>query len=897
MVAKHMLGLMSVAWLLTPHALGDPTLNPGDAGPPQIGLARLIEDLGSESFEVREAATAALWGRGKDVLGPLQEAASSPDPEVSFRARDLVRKIELGVGPETSPEVRKLVEEYQASDRQKKLALIGRLIREKAYRQVLRLYALEKDADARAILLEVIVEVAPAAARQALQAGDPDEALSLLRMAPRNDRGLANLAAFHRARGTLSEELKRAAAEPGEAGQQWRLALHRAAGNIDAALTEALALKREATVAGLLLLQGDPVPWLELQTKGDDVTVFQHLYVKAAVQQWKTNTIEPGILDEMARTARQDGDEELRFFGISGLFALGEVARGEALMATGEIKQRVGYLDQAERTDEALEAFGLDPLEPDYPAWAAKQVAAIDKDNPEVTNTLILTLARFLHQRGDLVGFRQVIDPLLALHKEDPEILVGILASLHSAGVFLAILPDVEAYVAAANGPNATEGRWAEVVETFYGEDPVVLRWWQYLGAGANPLAPRERLRTLNSLFGGMEEPRLAGPWVERRWKEAQAAIGAERESAMEMLVRVTCPTVSRSGGHIDLQMAIQVLAEINKMGSIEDYAKLYMHLLSVDGRWEEAATFCRALMREQPSRLDLGQELAMFLKKSGARQESQQWLERSELLAFGNPVLLLTLAGSHQNIGDYEKAPTYLRQILIENDPGTPAWMEAITGVDYDVSLPQVSGLAEHSLSRRDWALAAALQEVVTLNLLNGNNMYLYPANSKLLPRLTANLARGMRDHLAGKTKQADAIIRRAGQFCPGQGTLADDFFPALREAKLTKLHDELFELSWAHLQRSIQRYPKAENTYNTLAWISARASRRLDEGEQSVLRAIKERPNAAYLDTYAELHFARNNRAKALEWADKAVAAMPNDAQIIKQRERFRKGDFPPP
>jgi tetratricopeptide (TPR) repeat protein len=894
-----MLGFASLVFLLAPLTVGglgaaEPPASA--AGAPQMGPERWIQELGSESFDLRETATMELWGRGREVLGLLQQAAKSPDPEVVFRARDLIRKIELGVGPEASPEVRKLVEEYQASDNQKKLAIVGRLIREKAYKQVLRLYDLEQNAEARTTLLGVITEVAPAAARQALIAGNADEALSLLKMAPRDDRGLANLAAFHRARGTLNEEIKRAATLAGEEGQQWRLALYRAAGNIEAALAEASALKREATVAGLRLLQGDPVPWLELQTKGDDVTVFQHIYVEAAVQRFTTNKIDPRLLEDMARVARQEGADELQVFGVNSLFALGEVSRGEALMATGEVDQRFTYFDQAERTDEALAALGIDPLKPDYVAWTAKQLKTYDKENPMVTSGPVLLLAEFLHRRGDLVGFRQVIGPLLETErKEDAEKALATLGALHDAGVFLAVLDDLEAYVAGAKTPREAEGRWAEIVETFYGEEPVVLRWWQYLGAGANPPAPRERLRILESLFGGSEEPRLAGPVVERRWEEAQAAIGAERESALEMLLRVTCPSASRTGDRMDLPMALKVLTEVNKIGMIGDYAKLYMHLLSLSGRWEEAAAYCRALMQEQPNRLDLGQDLAMFLRKSGARKESQEWLERSELLAFGHPTLLLTLAGSHQGIGDNEKAVGYLRQILMENDPGTPAWMQAITGASYDVSLPQIGGLAEHALSNRDWTLAAALQEVITLNSLNGFNMYL--PSSRLLPRLTADLARGMRDHKAGKAKQAEEIIRRAGEFSPGQGTLADDFFPALREAKLTKLHDELFELSWSHLQRALQRYPAADNTCNTLAWISARASRRLDEGEKFIQQAIERRPNAAYLDTCAELHFARRNRAMALEWSDKALAAMPNDFQIQRQRERFRTGEFPPP
>lgn len=55
----------------------------------------LIEQLGSKSFEDREAATAALKAAGKPALEPLRKAAAnSADPEVKRRAERLVAAIE-----------------------------------------------------------------------------------------------------------------------------------------------------------------------------------------------------------------------------------------------------------------------------------------------------------------------------------------------------------------------------------------------------------------------------------------------------------------------------------------------------------------------------------------------------------------------------------------------------------------------------------------------------------------------------------------------------------------------------------------------------------------------------------------------------------------------------------
>lgn len=62
------------------------------ADPTQV--ARLVEDLGHEEFERREAASRALAKIGEPALGALKEAAKRDDPEVQRRAEELVAAIE-----------------------------------------------------------------------------------------------------------------------------------------------------------------------------------------------------------------------------------------------------------------------------------------------------------------------------------------------------------------------------------------------------------------------------------------------------------------------------------------------------------------------------------------------------------------------------------------------------------------------------------------------------------------------------------------------------------------------------------------------------------------------------------------------------------------------------------
>ena len=58
-------------------------------------LEELVQGLSEDSLEVRERSAAALLDRGKSALNVLQRAAKSDDPELSSRAKELVRHIEL----------------------------------------------------------------------------------------------------------------------------------------------------------------------------------------------------------------------------------------------------------------------------------------------------------------------------------------------------------------------------------------------------------------------------------------------------------------------------------------------------------------------------------------------------------------------------------------------------------------------------------------------------------------------------------------------------------------------------------------------------------------------------------------------------------------------------------
>ncbi len=80
-----LLGLGAVLLLTAPVQSQEPAKSD-----PPAHIAKLIQDLGDDSYEVREAADKALAALGVAALPAVREATGNDDPEVRRRARTLI---------------------------------------------------------------------------------------------------------------------------------------------------------------------------------------------------------------------------------------------------------------------------------------------------------------------------------------------------------------------------------------------------------------------------------------------------------------------------------------------------------------------------------------------------------------------------------------------------------------------------------------------------------------------------------------------------------------------------------------------------------------------------------------------------------------------------------------
>ena len=111
------------------------------------------------------------------------------------------------------------------------------------------------------------------------------------------------------------------------------------------------------------------------------------------------------------------------------------------------------------------------------------------------------------------------------------------------------------------------------------------------------------------------------------------------------------------------------------------------------------------------------------------------------------------------------------------------------------------------------------------------------------------------------------------------GQLLYPDIEVPIRETAKLESLGhrvdaDELINTTSASIEANIAFFPDSPMLHNQLAWLLAKCHRRLDVALDHAKKAMALHPrHFEYLDTLAEVHFHRGDRAAAMDAARQAL------------------------
>ncbi len=876
----------------------DPALRPiPDA--PQKPLTEWIQDLSNDQFKVREQATREIWEMGEVALPALRAVEEGSDPEAAHRARELVRKIGLFITPETDPEVVRLVERYAKASVGEKRELITQMQRKRAWRQILRLFADEKNPDSVKGWQDLIGEIAVTAARERLVADDPAGAKEYLEMAPANASGLLSLAEFHRSQGTLDAELARAKTLTGKVGAAWQLALYRASGNLEAAREAADAADETAISAILSMLQGDPVPWLTMNSKEMDNGTGNKTYTRLALERWQGKMPKPADLEPLIRGL---GARDLRerMGAVRSLYLLGEGRLAESTYLKASSVQGFSHLEALERIPEALAAFGLDPDTPDYKSWVMERFGQFGNqdEDPDLLDVgeseELLVMANFMDRRGMTTDFNESFGkPLADLARQDEESFLEFMGRLFSG-----IAPTMDGSPDMARqigyewaGKDAN--RWDDLFHAAFGSDgkaDVVWNWMLELDPEVSQMDRFDAMLALSEM--GTDPMHLREKWLKLAWQAVEKVPQDERKEVLEkmaMMVEIR-PDVANNLKLWD------VWPKDERDGFFQDSR---ISEMTIAGRWDEAADFFlkqNALIRKLTGNASpsVHASAAACLRRAGRLDEAaiqDSWVDK---LALGQDAAKISFG--YRFGDDFEHSMQWLERAVRQDKP-----------IAFGSFYLKLREYAEHLLDTGRWKEAAAMFEVsAQLSASNNNdrsNMRGWaPITHQLSLRLEADLARGL-SILDSDREAAIALLQHAYDMLPGDGTLADYFFPCIRRMGLIQEHDAWFKISWDRLAKVAAEYPASSNTLNTLSWLGAKAMRNLDQAREFEKQALDMKPDEPnYLDTMAEIEFASGNREKAIEWSTKAVNFTPGngvdgfETELMEsflfrqQHERFR-------
>lgn len=868
---------------------------------------RLIALLADENFKVREDAARDLWELGNSALPALMSAANDVDPEKSVRARDIARRIELGITPETDPVVIELTDRYASAPPEEKPSILGKLKARRAWLPMLKLYSMESSPDVLEEVEASMGETAFTAAREAIVAGDAKSAMEYLEWSPQNRSGHLARADFLRSQGLLDRELKKFAADKSKPNVRTseseaddvlsevadslsyprRIALLMAKGDTKTAADIAKKLGHLKTAAWMSGIGGDPLPWLEQMQNSPDGNRLSAAYAGAARQWWKGTSDEVGL--EVFTEALSSKSSNDRDNALNALHALGRFDLAEQTMVKAHPLIVFQYFDMIERPDDALSALGLKEDGSNAHEWVAGLLAELESRNiedqrePSTAMERLAALAYFNERRGlDDRNDALFLDNSALLSEKNPELFIRLMGNFFGRGEVLNQAPHL-AWRMASKWAGQDSQRWESLVAAILGEEDVVSEWWEWLGELDPDSSSAVRCDAMMIVFKLRDDPDgMREKIIQRVWQSIDTA---REEGRTRLLARMLTMAIA-SNDLANMLKAIDLLPEKTR-DAVPWESRLVW--LSAANRWDEAASM---VLSQIAKPTDIGSEpnaeihayAASTLRRAGRVNESEKHQKLADQLALGDPDTCLRVANGYAFGEDYRAASEWWRRALIYADAES----------DQDDIFIYLKSYADDLLERSDWSKAAAAFEILNAVTVDSEPRWQSPTQFTRT-RLNADMSRAL-GMVESNRKGAVALLARCHGNAVGDGTLADHFFPALRKTELKSEHDQWFRVSWDYLRGKIEKFPKDDQLRNTAAWFASRSMRELDAAEKDITWALSHNPDqAAYLDTMAEIQFAKGNRARAIEWSDRAMQLAPADDQIRRQSARFRSGPFP--
>ena len=832
------------------------------------------ESLSSEDFKTRKATMGEIWKEGRKALGFLESLAEGDNPELAARARTILRKVKLGVTPETPENIVRLIATYfNKATRGRKIDTIDKLLAAEEYDILLQLRQLEEDEEVLQRVDLTIAKFLPQIVRNYLNEGNVELAKEYLLLSGSFNH-LIHYAHLLDQAGELDAEIARLSQSESKKEQVRYLVCLRVKG--DAEMLRAGAEKMGDQDAEILaeLNLGNHVPYLQSLLETRNLTPANKHFVdwSLANHQGKVG-LQRKIEKELIALSNQKKERD------AARMSLLRMGLGDPVLESlgeDELRERVEYLLSHENYVQAQKLIGI-PNRDGLDEWLAERsrIAAEElKGNPKSPELERLVLAvRFLEDRGLQEAALKCSRVLFDLIRSSE----GLELSAFVSRIFFPA--PVCAYHEIAREVERDQSNLKEFLFTF-SMDPSSGEW---LYGRIKELYPKKSVLDRLLLMASFSARRLFVPLEEFEATRDALIHSAEVKEGDETgeLTKILVILLPRNR-EADLKTALGAFKRIGKENVFLTMA------IEVDaGRMQSGGALYENF--ETPinsSSAEFLYQKGLILKRGGFKG-GDELMKKALFLSNGGEESLNDFAMSHLRLGEVNEAYKILRKALLRTE-ATSKMRNTL-----------ISELATEAGVLSEWKEALAYREVAALDLFPFNvNQGVFVMRT----RFQILLARGA---LAMERNDIDGAVMafsQAHEILPSDGYLANDFFPLLRHLGLIELHDQLFAQSARHSRENIRFFPKDDNAYNNFAWMASRANRCLDEAEDFLKIALKLNPySAAYLDTMGEIYFARGKREEAVAWSTRSLqneilGSERSRWELQHQNQRFKTEEFPP-
>ncbi len=875
-------------------------------------LEKLVNQLGSPSYAIRQAAAERIWRLGKSAAPALEQAANVGDPEVAKRVREILTVLAMGIDFETEPELAKLVLRFNHGEREVKQSVLLGLLGEQQLSLVFELLEQVDSDDDQKWLFKRVLNFNSTITNYGRD-GRWDE-IELIHQHPLTLKyNPIAVVQYHLAAGTIDrliESLQTNVTAAEKSGKKIKLrslveliAILRMEGRFDEAKKYIAKIEKEKIrnrfLNRILMEQGDwdavaeKMPGPDQQPTGEngliEVTdaqralVYQFIGDQAGYQE---------VIDKLlkeAEAAKSDNDKEKAREILDSVVGIAMVSLDWELVSRHFNREDKSsffeVLIECRRIDEAFELIGLGDTAQLRDAWFDRKMRHI--------SSLRKKIERFEEADEDASPVEYKLDSTWRMCMGT----TGITSTLARLGLVDEAVAHYHTMFANLASTESLERRcnivgrlfWAGRYEEARRLCEQGFRSWEIERVVSRVVAVQKS--TQMSFW--MSQLRQRYPDPLKRLHVAAGIVNSPFCGLEDFDLRLELASIEPDPARVKSGLWDSRLAEVYQFHGDEEKYQAHLQV-------SEQAGYAPASSQR--------------IKQAVLSGDSKQIIEFYDSAPNNVSVASgLLAAEAYKNLGDVRNAAlrtayafakwdanyrnsstTYVLKDLDKLNLAVEFLkLQVYHNADKDSATVSNEGYREElarSRLKSDPEAANNDHRILLFDLFADQSHQagadLHWADETI--KFKTALARAKVDK--GELDEALELLLQCERFAPGDPGLAEEMIPALDQAGGAEQADRLFEKMSDFYFDVLSKYPESALYHNNYAWLCACAKRRKDHMLRHAQIAVKQRPDSSsYLDTLATVYFLTGEKEKAIELCRRCIAIYPSKQHYRDQLQRF--------